>query len=92
MKIKVLEIALGIAFTALIAGNIFVFVSSMKLSGQIEWYEQKIGSLSQENLQLQQNAYEANSLTRAASVAASLDFTHKASPYYLAHPEFARSQ
>lgn len=70
-------------FLLLIGTNVFIFLSGMKVSEQINFYEIETKKLKQENIDLEKKAYEANSLQHAASVAAQLDFTKKAEPYFL---------
>lgn len=76
-------------FLALVVANIAIFVSGMRLSEQINFYEKETKRLHQENLELEQKMYEVNSLQHAASLAAQLDFKKKAEPYYLHQIGFA---
>ena len=79
-------------FLALIAGNIFVFVYSLNLSDDINHFEKGIEKLHQENLNLENNIYEVDSLQYAASMAAKLDFIKKAEPSYLENLKYAKNQ
>ena len=81
--------AIWMAFLVLIGANIFIFLSGMKLSEQINFYETETKKLHQENIDLEKKAYEANSLQHAASIAGELDFTKKAEPYFLESLRFA---
>lgn len=55
----------------------------MKVSEKITFYEIETKKLKQNNIELEKKAFVANSLQRAASVAAELKFTKKAEPYFL---------
>lgn len=86
---KIGKLIIGISFIALVAVNLYIFVSGMKLSEQIGFFEQETKRLYKENLSLEKKAYEADSLQFAASVAAQLDFAQKAEPYFLENLGFA---
>lgn len=70
-------------FVGLAVANIGIFISSMQLSERISYYDRETKRLKMENLDLEQKIYEVNSLQKAASAAAALDFTKKAEPNYL---------
>lgn len=70
-------------FVGLAIANIGIFISSMRLSDKITFYSSESKRLKEENLDLEQKIYEVNSLQKAASAAAELDFTKKAQPNYL---------
>jgi hypothetical protein len=70
-------------FVGLAIANIGIFISSMQLSDRITFYDKESKRLKMENLDLEQKIYEVNSLQKAASAAAELDFTKKAEPNYL---------
>ena len=78
-------------FAGLIATNAYIFVSSMKLGEKINHFETKTSQLHRENLELKKKLYETNSLQHAASVAAAMNFTQKAEPYYLENLGFAKT-
>lgn len=83
------KLLVWVTFFALIGANIFIFLSGMKLSEKINYFETETKRLRQENIDLETKAYEANSLQRAASVAGELSFTKKAEPYFLESLRFA---
>ncbi len=86
---KPFRIVLGFLFLGLVVVNLYIFVSSMSLSQQVSYFEQETKKLQKDNLGLQKKAFEADSLQFAASVAAQLDFTKKAEPYFLENLGFA---
>lgn len=63
--------------------NIFLFCSSLKLSDEINNYENKISALHRENLLLEKKVSEVSSLKFAESMASFLGFTKKNMPTYL---------
>ena len=67
----------------LILFNIFLFCSSLKLSDEINNYENKISSLHKENLVLEKKISDLSSLKFAERMAPFLDFTKKNIPAYL---------
>ncbi len=79
-------------FLVLIGANVFIFLSGMKVSEQINFYETETKKLKQENIDLEKKAYAAESLQNAASVAAQLEFTKKAEPYFLENLRFALNE
>lgn len=68
---------------ALIFLNIFLFCSSLKLSDEINNYENKISTLHRENLVLEKKASDLSSLKFAEKMASFLGFTKKNAPAYL---------
>lgn len=89
---KFLKLGLYLLFTILICTNIFIFVSSMNLSEDINKLESKTKRLKQENMELENKLYRTNSLESASLYAKELDFTKKASPYYLENLGFAKKE
>ena len=55
----------------------------MHLSEDINKFELKTKNLKKENMELEANLYRINSLKNTSSMAANLDFTKKANPYFL---------
>ena len=70
-------------FTGLILLNLWVFNKGMNLSEDINKFELKTKNLKKENMELEANLYRINSLKNTSSMAANLDFTKKANPYFL---------
>ncbi|OGK27096.1 hypothetical protein A3C28_04910 [Candidatus Roizmanbacteria bacterium RIFCSPHIGHO2_02_FULL_39_9] len=91
-QLLVLKHLVFIALVILLFCNIFVFLQSIKLGDQINKYEKEINRLHQENLVLENNVYEVDSLQYASSMAASLNFTQKAEPTFLDELKYARNQ
>lgn len=76
-------------FTGLIAVNIYIFVSSIRLSSTINTYENSIEKLDLENKELENKSIQVDSLQYAASLAAKLKFQKDAQPLYLKTSEYA---
>ena len=83
MRLSVVKPLIILMFVGLAIANIGIFISSMQLSDKITYYDKESKRLKQENLDLEQKIYEVNSLQKAASAAAELEFTKKAEPNYL---------
>lgn len=83
MRLSVVKPLIILMFVGLAIANIGIFISSIQLSDKITFYDKESKRLKQENLDLEQKIYEVNSLQKAASAAAELDFTKKAEPNYL---------
>lgn len=89
---KIVKLGLYLLFTSLVAVNIFVFVSGMKLSQEINKLELETKKLKQDNMDLENKLYQANSLEFASLFAKDLNFTQKAEPYYLENLGFAKKE
>lgn len=83
MRLAVVKPLIILIFIGLAIANIGIFISSMQLSDKITFYDSETKRLKQENLDLEQKIYEINSLQKASSAAAELDFVKKAQPNYL---------
>lgn len=80
---KIINIMFPITIGLLIFLNIFLFCSSLKLSDDINNYENKINALHRENLILEKKASDLSSLKFAENMASFLGFTKKNIPTYL---------
>lgn len=87
---KTLKNIIWFIFLILAVMNIFVFLKSIKISTDISLLEKEIKRLHQENIELEKEAFNFDSLQYAASVAASLDFNKKSQPLYLDNAKYAR--
>lgn len=76
-------------FIVLAAVNLYIFVAGMYLSDDINRYDTQISKLSEENLRLEKDVYEAESLQYAASLSASLNFTEKSQPVFFDSLKYA---
>ena len=72
-----------VTFFVLLFVNIFIFVRSIALGSEINFYEKEIKKVHQENIELSNKTYEIDSLQYAASLAARLEFTQSVKPFYL---------
>lgn len=88
---KIIQPAITIFLVILVGGNVFMFISGMKLADEINHYENRIQALQKENTDLEKKADQVVSFTYAASVAASLQFTKKA-PLYIGDKAYALNQ
>ncbi|MBI2641083.1 hypothetical protein HYW87_00610 [Candidatus Roizmanbacteria bacterium] len=73
----------------LLLSNVYIFVNTIRLGGDINHFEKEIKTLHQENLSLENEAYQLDSLQYAASLAAELDFSKKSQPFYLESLKYA---
>ncbi len=89
---KFVKLSLYLAFGLLIAVNVFVFVSGMSLSQEINKLEVETKKLKRENMELENKLYQTNSLEFASIFAEDLDFTQKAEPHYLENLGFAKKE
>ncbi len=76
-------------FAVLIAANIYIFVSSIRLGAVINHFENEIVKLDLENRELENKSFQVDSLQYASSVAAQLKFDHEAPPLYLKSANYA---
>lgn len=70
-------------FVAMSVFHIYLFISGISLGEEINKFETSTKKLKQNNIDLEKELYSVESLNNAASVAARLKFTKKASPVYL---------
>jgi hypothetical protein len=75
-------------FIGLIVGNVYVFVSGIKLGDEISYFEGKTREFHRQNLELEKQASTFNSYQYAASMAADLKFVKKP-PQYLESLKYA---
>ena len=78
-----------VTFFILLFVNMSILVHSISLSHEINIYENEIKKIHQENIELSNKAYEIDSLQYAASMAARLEFTQSATPFYLEGQKYA---
>lgn len=78
-----------LVFLALVIVNIGIFVKSIVLGADMNRYELETKKLAAENLDLENQMYEMDSLSFAASQAAKLNFTQSANPIYLENLKYA---
>lgn len=79
-------------FTGLLVLNIWVFTKGIHLSNDISKFEHKTNVLKKENMELEAQLYDINSLKYTSSIAANLDFSKKAEPYFLDNLKVALKQ
>ena len=76
------KVSIWVLFFALMAGNIYVFVSGVTLSNEISTFEKQIEDLRTENRKLEKEVLMTESIDFAASLAGELAFTEKAEPVF----------
>lgn len=67
----------------LIAANIFLFYSSIKISDEISVYEQRIQKVHHENINLEKDLARLSSLQYAQKLASNLKFSKISRPSYI---------
>lgn len=72
-----------IFFIFIFSANIYLFMTGIKLGDEINRYERETKGMLAENTELEKKLYKIESLEYAASQAARLNFTKKATPLYL---------
>lgn len=85
----ILKHIVGIAFFALLFGNIYVFINGVQLSDKIHFYESEVKNLRQENINLEKHVYKFDSISYAASIAAELDYEDSKDMLYVTNPGYA---
>lgn len=80
---KIHQIPLTLLFIGLSIFHIYLFVSGIALGEEINKFEHGVKKLSADNIDLEQKLYNIESLNHAASAAARMKFTKKATPVYL---------
>lgn len=76
------KVSIWVLFFALMAGNMYVFVSGVALSNEISTFETQIEELRSENRKLEKEVLMTESMDFAASLAGELAFTDKAEPVF----------
>lgn len=85
------HITFWILFFSLMIGNIYVFAKGVQLSNEIHQFETGLGTLAQENRELETKIYKRTSFQYAASISAELDFMKRAEPLYVGEPGYAQN-
>lgn len=80
---KLIKTIIFILFIGLILSNVYIFVAGINASNEIVRLEKKLDKLRQDNIELDTQLGQVDSLEYAASMAASFDFEKKAVPLYL---------
>ncbi len=75
-------------FLLLVVGNVYIFISGMKLASEITYFENKSRIFHQENLELEKKVSDLDSYQYAASLAAQFDFA-KSKTIYLENLRYA---
>lgn len=80
---KSVSLLIWLVMIGLVAANIFLFYSSIKLGDNISFFEQKIQKIHHENLNLEKELSYVGSLQYAQKLVKNLEFTKKSQPSYL---------
>ena len=86
---KKIKFLIGLVLIGLIVVNIHIFVSSIKLSNDINKFEAQISALHKENIELEKNLYQVDSYQYATSMSAALNFTKVSQPLYIDNIKYA---
>lgn len=74
---------------ALVVINVTYFVKGIKLADEINYYEQELKVLKEENTEYEQKIYALESLSKTASLAAELKFDKYNDPIFTDMPQYA---
>lgn len=88
MKTKINTIAVFLFFVLLFI-NMYTFVSSIRLSDDIDTFERQTAILKQKNQDLEEKIYKVDSLQHARDVASAMNFTQNPTPLYMNGPNYA---
>lgn len=88
MKNIFLRVA-GLAMTGLIILNLFIMISGIMISDEINDFEQKTDKLHKINLTLEKEVANLNSLKFAVEQAKEFDFTNSTAPQYIDQLKYA---
>ena len=88
MKIAVNKV-FSVVYIILVIVNVFIFVKGVTLSEDISFYEKELVRLKQENIEIEQKIYALESITKTASMAATLDFDKYNEPIFTDRPQYA---
>jgi len=86
---KTLKTIIFTLFIGLILVNIFIFVGGIQSSAMVASMEKDLEKLKQDNVDLESQLSQIDSLDYAASIAASFDFDRRAVPTYLDSLKYA---
>ena len=86
---KIFANFIWLIFFGLLIGNIWIFISGIKLSEGVNRFEKETTRLHQENIELDKKIDEVTSLQYTASMAAKLDFTEKPTPLVIENAPYA---
>jgi cell division protein FtsL len=86
---KILLSLIWTTFLALIAVNLYIFVSGIQIGAKMNGLEDKSVKLQKENLDLENNLVEIDSFEHASSIAAQLNFNQKAQAIYIENLPYA---
>ena len=86
---KILKLIIWPVFFILLIVNVFIFVKSIDLGNDINYFEKEIKQIHQKNTELANQTYRIDSLQYTASVAAEFEFTQQAKAIYLDNLKYA---
>ncbi len=88
MKITANKI-FSILCIVLVLVNVYILVKGIALSEDISFYEKELVRLKQENIEFEQKIYALESITKTASMGATLDFGKYNEPIFTDKPQYA---
>ncbi|EKE14552.1 MAG: hypothetical protein ACD_12C00434G0001 [uncultured bacterium] len=80
----------GLIMTGLVIANLFVFISGIVISDEINNFEQKTDYLHKINLTLEKEAANLSSIKFAQSQAKEFGFTNSTAPQYIDQLKYAQ--
>ncbi len=86
---KVLKNIIWLVFIILIIGNIYIFVSGIKTSDEINRFDKETAGFHQENIDLERKINQVSSLDYTASIAGEMNFTEKPMPLVIGNQKYA---
>lgn len=69
--------------------NVTYFVKGVRLSDEINYYEKQVTKFKQANVDIEQEIYALESLTKTASIAAELEYGKYNEPIFSDKPQYA---
>ena len=86
---KIFTNFIWLIFFGLLIGNVWIFISGIKVSEEVNRLEKETTRLHQENIELANKINAVTSLQYTASMAAKLDFTEKPTPLVIENVPYA---
>lgn len=86
---KIIKNLIWLVFVGLIIGNVYIFVSGIKTSDEINRLDKETTRLHGENIDLDKKINQISSFTYTASMAADLNYTEKPAPIVIEGQRYA---
>jgi len=86
---NIIKSLVWLVFIALVVGNVYIFVSGIKTSDEINRFDKETTKLHEENTDLEKEINKVSSLQYTASKAAEMNFTEKPTPLVIEGQKYA---